>query len=274
LSVLIRLNSAAQELLPGKDHTGFHVIAFYTAREDAAHISFVHEANRWFLRMAAANQFVYDSTNNWANLNEAFLSHYQVVIFLDTRPEDPDQRMAFQRYMENGGAWMGFHFAGFALTPSAYPQNWDWYHEEFLGSGSYVSNTWKPTSAVLRVENRDCPCVQGLPDTIRTAPSEWYRWSKDLRQNPDIHILLSIDSTSFPLGTGPKPNEIWHSGYYPVVWTNTRYRMVYFNMGHNDIDYEHHTNQELSSTFSSTMENKLILDCLLWLGKKFLTITK
>ena len=21
---------------------------------------------------------------------------------------------------------MGFHFAGFALTPSAYPANWDW----------------------------------------------------------------------------------------------------------------------------------------------------
>ena len=25
---------------------------------------------------------------------------------------------------------------------------------------------------------------------------------KDLRQNPDIQILLSIDPTSFPLGTG------------------------------------------------------------------------
>ena len=55
--------------------------------------------------------------------------------------------------MEKGGAWMGFHFAGFALTPSAVPQNWDWYHNEFLGSGSYVGNTWRPTSAVLRVED-------------------------------------------------------------------------------------------------------------------------
>ena len=30
----------------------FSVIAFYTAQNDAAHISFVHEANRWFPRMA------------------------------------------------------------------------------------------------------------------------------------------------------------------------------------------------------------------------------
>ena len=45
--------------------------------------------------------------------------------FLDTRPENPVQKMAFQKYMENGGAWMGFHFSAFALTPSEYPMNWD-----------------------------------------------------------------------------------------------------------------------------------------------------
>ena len=66
--------------------------------------------------MAAANHFTYDSTNDWNNLNAEFLSNYQVVIFLDTRPEDPDQRKAFEEYMKKGGAWMGFHFAGFALN--------------------------------------------------------------------------------------------------------------------------------------------------------------
>ena len=35
------------------------------------------------------------------------------------------------------------------------------------------------------------------------------------------------------------------------MWTNTRYRMVYMNMGHNDMDYEDKTNRQLSSTFSS-----------------------
>jgi hypothetical protein len=78
--------------------------------------------------------------------------------------------------------------------------------------------------------------------------------------------LLSIDSSSFPLGTGPKPHEIWRSGYYPVVWTNTKYKMIYFNMGHNDMDYEHGTNRQLSSSFSEVDQNKLIIDALLWLG--------
>lgn len=244
----------------------FKVIAFYTEREDLAHISFVYEANTWFAKMAAKYNFTYDSTRDWTKMNTAFLSQYQVVLFLDTRPDSLDQREAFQKYMENGGAWMGFHFSGFALTPSAYPQNWDWYHNEFLGSGSYKSNTWRPTAAVLRVEDKHHPVTRHLPKTFKSAPNEWYRWTNDLRTNPDIDILLAIDSSSFPLGTGPKLYEIWHSGYYPVVWTNKKYKMIYMNMGHNDMDYEGKTNRTLSYTFGSEIESKLILESLLWLG--------
>jgi len=44
--------------------------------------------------------------------------------------------------------------------------------------------------------------------------------------------------------------------------------MIYFNMGHNDIDYEHHTNRDLSLTFGNETQDKLILNSLLWLGGK------
>lgn len=244
----------------------FHVLAFYTAKADLAHISFVHEANGWFASMAVKNHFTYDSTGNWNRLHPDSLKNFQVILFLDTRPEAPEQRRAFEQYMKNGGAWMGFHFAAFALTPSDYPQNWDWYHEDFLSCGQYKSNTWRPTSAVLRVENRKHPVTQRLPETFTSAPNEWYRWENDLRTRPDIDILLSIDPGSFPLGTGPKPHEIWHEGYYPVVWTNRKYRMLYFNMGHNDMDYEGGTNRALSGTFQSETQNRLILNGLRWLG--------
>ena len=257
------LTASAQEGPPK-----FKVLAFYTGVNDQAHISFVREANRWFPDLARARGFSYEATTDWSRLNTEALAGYHVVMFLDTRPDDPPGREAFRKYMESGGAWMGFHFGGFALTPSKYPQNWDWYHNEFLGAGSYVSNTWRPTSAVLRVERPDHPATKGLPQTFTSAPSEWYRWEKDLRQNASIQILLSIDPSSFPLGTGPKPHEIWHSGYYPVVWTNTRYRMIYMNMGHNDIDYENKTNKELSSTFAAPVQNQLITQALLWLGDR------
>jgi len=249
----------------------FRVIAFYTARNDQAHISFVHEANKWFPKIAAEYNFTYDSTNDWNNLNLQFLSKYQVVIFLDTRPDSLLQREAFQQYMEHGGGWIGFHFAAFALTPSEFPQNWDWYHQTFLGSGEYVSNTWRPVSAILKVEDTNHPATKNLPPTFKSSPNEWYRWEHDLRKNLSIKILLSIDSSSYPLGTGPKPNEIWHSGYYPVVWTNINYKMIYFNMGHNDIDYEHKfdtTNRTLSYTFDNPIQDQLIINSLLWLGSK------
>ena len=246
----------------------FNVIAFYTAKNDQAHISFVHEANRWFSEISVKQQFRYVFTDDWSKLNSDTLSHYQVVIFLDTRPDVPAQRIAFQEYMEKGGAFMGFHFSAFALTPSAYPQNWDWFHNQFLGSGEYASNTWRPTSAILEVEDQKHPATKRLPNKFKSQPNEWYRWQNDLRTNPEIQILVSIDSSSFPLGTGPKPHEIWHSGYYPVVWTNTKYRMIYINMGHNDIDYEHQTNKELSFSFTNKIQNRLIIDAVKWLGTK------
>jgi hypothetical protein len=251
----------------------FKVLSFYTAQNDLAHISFVHEANKWFSDMAKKYHFTYDSTHNWNDLNLKNLLGYQVVIFLDTRPESINQRQAFEQYMKNGGAWMGFHFSAFALTPSSYPQNWDWYHDEFLGSGQYVSNTWKPTSAILKVEDSHSPFTKDLPKTFKSSPNEWYRWEHDLRKNRDIKILVAIDSTSFPLGTGPKAYEIWHEGYYPVVWTNTKYKMVYFNMGHNDMDYGG-TNKTLSYTFDNEAENHLVMNVLLALGVKSLNPRK
>jgi uncharacterized protein len=261
LACLFSLSVAAQTNAPK-----FRVVAFYTGKDETAHISFVGEANRWFPRMAAQRGFSFESTTNWENLNLGFLANYQVVLFLDTRPEAPAQREAFQKYMENGGGWMGFHFAGFALTPSQFPQNWDWYHHEFLGAGSYAGNTWKPTSAVLKVEDVRHPATMGLPETFKASPNEWYKWSSDLRTNRNIKILASIDPASFPLGTGPKQHEIWHSGYYPVVWTNQKYRMIYLNMGHNDLDFDTKPNKQLSYTFDNEVQNKLILNALEWLG--------
>jgi hypothetical protein len=246
---------------------GFRVISFFSGKNDPAHISFVHEANKWFALKASELDFIYDSTDNWNNLNAGVLSQYQVVIFLDSRPDSADHRAAFKKYMENGGAWMGFHFAGFALTPSDYPQNWDWYHNNFLGSGEYLGNTWKPTSAILRVEDSNHPVTRDLPEKFNAAPNEWYRWANDLTTNPDIKILVSIDSSSFPLGTGPKAYEIWHNGYYPVVWTNIHYKMLYVNMGHNDLDYEHGSTRELSFTFDNEIQNELILNGLMWLRR-------
>jgi hypothetical protein len=268
LLAIFTIAMGAARIVAAELATPFKVAAFYTAQREPAHISFLKEANLWFARMAVQHHFNYEATTNWTRLNLDYLAHCQVVVFLDTRPDDPAQRRAFQDYMEKGGGWMGFHFAAFALTPSLFPQNWDWYHETFLGGGEYLSNTWRPTPAILRVEATNHPATFGLPETFSSAPNEWYRWKNDLRGNKDIKVLLSIDPSSFPLGTGPKPHEIWHSGDYPVVWTHQKYRMIYFNMGHNDLDFDSKPNKELSLTFGNETQDKLVLNSVLWLGRR------
>ena len=244
----------------------FKAVAFYTGINDQAHVSFVYEADKWFQEQAKACNFTYESTNDWRRMNDTYLSKFDLVMFFDTRPEQPDQREAFERFMENGGAWIGFHFSAFAMKGSAYEQDWDWYHEEFLGSGQYVSNTWEPTTAVLQVETHDHIATANLPDTFESTACEWYRWEHDLRENPDIDILASIHESSFPLGN--KAGEIWTEGYYPVVWSNKNYKMMYLNMGHNLVNYYNYdpanydTSKDRSKTFENETQNRMILDAM------------
>lgn len=244
----------------------YRVMTFAGPTGDQAHVSFVTEARRWFGELATERHFALRISTNWAELNADELKGEDVVVFLNARPEAAAARSALQRYLEQGGAWMGFHFAAFALTPSAVPQDWDWYHVGLLGAGSYAGNTWKPTAAVLRVEAPDHPVMAGVPGSFKSAPNEWYKWTGDLRHNPAIQVLVAIDPVSFPLGTGPKAHEIWHEGDYPVVWTHRRFRMVYFNMGHDDMDYDQRPARARSSSFSSPEQNRMVLNALEWLG--------
>ncbi len=233
----------------------FRVLAFYNGTWDAAHIDFVKEARVWFPATAAQNGFEWESTSDWSRMNS--LSAYQVVMFLDDLPPAA-YRGAFQNYMQNGGAWMGFHVSAFNTDPN----QWSWYHNTFLGTGAFRNNTWGPTAETLKTEKRDHPSTLRLPATFQSSVSEWYSWTRDLRQNTSIDILASIDTSSFPVGTDP--NQTWYSGYYPIIWTNRAYKMLYANFGHNAMNYS--TNTRLSSTFDSEVQNRWLIDGLLWLG--------
>jgi len=243
----------------------FKVLAFYDQYNgDLAHVSFLNESIPWFELQATRHGFLFEATKDWTKMNDYYLLNFDVVIFLDTRAVHQTNREAFERYIKRGGGWLGFHFSAFMYS---HIDSWPWYHDEFLGSGHFRGNTWRPTSAVLRVETKQHPVTLAFPDTFVSAPNEWYAWDEDLSSNPNITILCSIDNSSFPLGTGPKPHEIWHSGYYPVVWTNKNHHMVYFNMGHNDMNYDI-DNRQLSSTFSSPTQNQMLINALKWVGNK------
>ncbi|MFF5085136.1 RICIN domain-containing protein [Actinoplanes sp. NPDC000266] len=256
--VLIALLAAAAVLVvptPARAAAPFKVLAFYNGTWDAAHIDFDKEAREWFPQAGAQNGFTWEATTDWSRLSATGLAGYKVIMFLDDAPP-ADRRAAFQQYMQNGGAWLGFHVSAFTTDANS----WSWYYNTFLGSGNFATNTWGPTAETLRLGAH--PTTSALPATIPSSVSEWYSWSRDLRQNPDIDILASIDAASFPVGTDP--NQQWRSGYYPLIWSNRNYKMIYTNFGHNGMNYE--TNTRTSSTFASPQQNRWLIDSILWLA--------
>ncbi|MCO8275855.1 RICIN domain-containing protein [Actinoplanes sp. TRM 88003] len=233
----------------------FKVLAFYNGTWDDAHIDFDKEAREWFPQAGAQNGFTWEATTDWSRLSASGLAGYKVIMFLDDGPP-ANRRAAFQQYMENGGGFLGFHVSAFTTNAS----EWSWYYNTFLGSGNFATNTWGPTAETLRLGPH--PTTAGLPATIQSSVSEWYSWSRDLRQNPDIDILASIDASSFPVGTDP--NQQWRSGYYPLIWSNRNYKMVYTNFGHNAMNYE--TKTRTSSTFASPQQNTWLINSIKWLA--------
>ncbi|GAB2606856.1 hypothetical protein Aab01nite_02080 [Paractinoplanes abujensis] len=240
---------------PAQAAEPFKVLAFYNGTWDAAHIDFDKEAREWFPQAGAQNGFTWEATTDWSRLSASGLAGYKVIMFLDDAPP-AERRAAFQQYMENGGAWLGFHVSAFTTDAN----QWSWYYNTFLGSGNFATNTWGPTAETLRLAAH--PTTAGLPATIPSAVSEWYSWSRDLRQNPAIDILASVDAASFPVGTDP--NQQWRSGFYPLIWSNKNYKMIYTNFGHNAMNYE--TNTRTSATFAGPQQNQWLINSILWLA--------
>ena len=237
----------------------FKVLALgYLEGGDPAHADFFKEANEWFPLQGKENGFIYDYSIDFGKLNDNDLAEYDVVMFMNNYPGNKAQQEAFQRYMENGGCWIGWHVSAFTTEATS----WNWYFNEFLGSGNFKSNTWNPTPEILKVETHDHFATANLPRQIHSSHNEWYSWSNDLRANEDITVLLSLDPSTFPVGD--RVGEIWQTYVdVPVAWANNNYNMIYINMGHNLMDYNDFEKE--SKTFSSEEENEFILESLIGL---------
>src|SRR5262249_2798065 len=119
-----------------------------------------------------------------------------------------------------------------------------------FGDAVFYNNAWPPLPAKLRVDDNKHPATHRLPLHYTAPLNEWYGWKPDPRDNKDIKVLVTLDPANFPLGK----KDTMHNTDVPVVWTNTRYKMLYMNMGHGD------------QNLSSPIQNQLFEDGLEWLG--------
>ncbi|MDB5091506.1 MAG: Trehalose utilization, partial [Mucilaginibacter sp.] len=165
-------------------------------------------------------------------------------VWLNEFPHNQAQRSAFEKFMANGGAWLGFHVSGYNDKST----KWPWF-VSFLGA-TFYNNNWPPLPAKMIVDDNTHPATKRLPKTYIAPICEWYGWKPNPRDNKGIRVLMTLSPENYPLGK----KDIITGGDIPVVWTNTKYKMIYMNMGHGD------------KNFDSDVQNMMFEDAIMWLG--------
>ncbi len=171
-------------------------------------------------KLGAENHFSVDSTTDSLMLSDANLKQYNVIVFLSTTGKvlGEDQEKALQNFIHKGGGFVGIH----AAADCEY--NWPWYNK--LVGGWFKSHP-KQQQAKLKVIDKTHLSTKQLPD-VWERWDEWYNY-KDL--NPDVHVLIKIDETSYTGGeNGDNHPMAWYHDYEGG-------RAFYTEMGHTKESY-------------------------------------
>jgi type 1 glutamine amidotransferase len=167
------------------------------------------------MKLGAENHFSVDSTTDSLKISDSNLKQYKVIVFLSTTGKvlGPDQETALQHFMARGGGYVGIH----AAADCEY--NWPWYGKLV---GGYFKSHPKQQEAKLIVVDNTHPSTKDLPNPwVRF--DEWYNY-KDL--NPDVHVLIKIDESSYTGGA--------NGDNHPMTWYHDYEggRAFYTEMGH------------------------------------------
>jgi uncharacterized protein len=242
LACSLQVRAAQQE------HAAFQVLALYSINVEPDHVDFSRDALPYLAAIAKRDHFTVQASTNWDDLNDVNLKRYQLILWLNDSPHTQQQRDSFQKYMNTGGAWLGFHASGYNDNST----NWPWF-VEFLGGAVFYSNSWPPLPAKLLVDDLTHPAMKHLPKSFIAPANEWYIWRPSPRLNPDVKVLTTLDPQNYPLGF----KDVLISGDLPVVWTNTKFKMIYINMGHGD------------KILTNPVQNQMIENCIIWLVSSY-----
>jgi len=221
----------------------FKALVYYTEHAEQAHVEFSRRGVEFFRRLNYGDGFVLDTTSDMAAYPYERLKEYSVVVMLDGYPSAPAERAAFERYMESGGGWMGFHVAAYNDRNTG----WPWL-VQFLGGGVFHCNSWPPQPALVTLDTATHPVTRNLPGSFVAAETEWYQWTPSPRLNPDVEVLVTLSPLNYPFGI----KDVVSGGDWPVVWSNRRYRMVYLNMGHS------------AESFGNSTQDLLFVNAFRW----------
>ncbi len=173
--------------------------------------------------LAKQNNFLVDTTKSADFFVEDSLKHYNVVVFLSTTGNvlNAEQQVAFERYIEAGGGFVGIH----AAADTEY--DWQWYNK--LVGAYFLSHPGNPNvrKATVNIDDTTHIATKGLP--IRwERTDEWYNY-KSIQD--DIQVLARLDENSYEGGE--------NGDNHPIAWYHDfdGGRSFYTGGGHTDETY-------------------------------------
>ncbi|UWE10770.1 ThuA domain-containing protein [Actinacidiphila bryophytorum] len=173
-------------------------------------------------QLGQQNNFTVVATEDDTQFTDANLAQYAAVVFLSATGDPVTtqaEKDAFQRYIENGGGYVGIH----AASDSGY--SWSWYGNLV---GAYFKQHPAIQAATVNIEDHTHPSTAGLPNSY-THTDEWY----DFQTNPRsaVHVLASVDDSSYSGST--------MGADHPTTWCHDfdGGRAWYTGMGHTNESY-------------------------------------
>ncbi|MFJ8673883.1 ThuA domain-containing protein [Streptomyces sp. NPDC093589] len=166
--------------------------------------------------LGAQHGFAVDATEDAGTFNDTDLARYDAVVFLSTTGDvlDSAQQTAFERYISDGGGYVGVHAAA--------DTEYDW---PFYGglAGAYFDSHPAIQPATVRVEDRAHPASAHL-GAAWDRTDEWYNYRSNPRER--AHVLAALDESTYTGGT--------MNGDHPLAWCQEYQggRAFYTGAGH------------------------------------------
>ena len=159
--------------------------------------------------LGAAHNFIVDATEDSAQFTDVNLSRYKTIIFLNPSGEilDAKQRAAFQRYIENGGGFVGIHNAAALLSPPM--DNWEWY-TKLVGAQYESEISTQPIR--LKILTHVHPSTLTLPE-VWYFTTEAYNFKQYPKDN-GVNVLINLDESTVSGGKmGADHPYSWYHAY-------------------------------------------------------------
>lgn len=171
-------------------------------------------------KLGQENNFIVDTTGDPRYFVQDSLKNYAAVIFLNTTQNvlNGDQQVAFERYIQSGGGFVGVH----AAADTEY--DWAWYNKLV---GAYFLSHPKIQKAIVQVVDSTHPSTSFLPRKWERT-DEWYNYKSI---NADIKVLATMDETSYQGGQ--------NGNNHPIAWYHAfdGGRAFYTGFGHTNESY-------------------------------------